>query len=113
MAKWNFTDERNRRAARIREVRRLLAGHLDRRWRSAMNDLMQRENSGRLLPKWTREAMSRYADDLLGFANSDWHSHDTEYYSACGWDDYQSEMRHEARNDAREIRFLLASMRIG
>lgn len=51
----------------------------------------------------TAENFRKAASDELAFSRSSWYNHlDTEYYSACGYDDYQYECREEARKIAIE-----------
>lgn len=47
--------------------------------------------------------LKRKAERLDSFAGSRWQSRDTEYYSACGWDDYCGEIRDDAAREARAL----------
>lgn len=59
--------------------------------------------------KPTRANLAARAARLMAYGRTScWASHDTEYYSACGWDDYQDESRREARREAGQI---LAALR--
>ena len=115
LAKWNFTEERKAKAAKAREWRATFAAArgLSAHMRSLTNDWIRTTVIGnhRALPKFTEAALNRAADQLSAFAESDWQSHDTEYYSACGWDDYQSEARYEARREAHELRHVARILR--
>lgn len=57
--------------------------------------------------KPTRENLIRRIKGLEEYSQSRGTSHDTEYYSACGWDDYQCELRDDARKEAKELRAML------
>jgi len=51
----------------------------------------------------TPENFRRAATKFYYYGFSDWSNpHDTEYYSACGYDDYQGELQNSARCQAVE-----------
>jgi hypothetical protein len=53
--------------------------------------------------KPTAENFRKAASDRHEYAKSYWNNpYDTEYYSACGYDDYQGELREQARTQAAE-----------
>jgi len=54
--------------------------------------------------KPTLDNFRQALEDYRTCAEAEWTSHDTEYYSACGYDDYQGEMRDAARETAQEYR---------
>lgn len=47
--------------------------------------------------------IKREIDSSWRKVNSGWRSRDTEYYSACGWDDYQSDLRDQIREDIKVL----------
>tara|TARA_R110000868_G_scaffold399188_2_gene672845 strand:+ start:122 stop:406 length:285 start_codon:yes stop_codon:yes gene_type:complete len=51
----------------------------------------------------TRRDFLREARRLIG-TRANYGSHDSEYYSACGWDDYVGEMAAEARSHGYLLR---------
>lgn len=61
--------------------------------------------------KPTLRNFKQAADAHMAHANSDWASRDTEYYSACGYDDYQGEVRDAARETAKEYYLAVAYLR--
>lgn len=51
----------------------------------------------------TSELFRAAASNRYAFGFSTWYNHlDTEYYSACGYDDYQGELRDAAKAEAVE-----------
>jgi hypothetical protein len=52
------------------------------------------------IPRISVRSLLRLAAQNRRYAGSSWQCHDTEYYSACGWDDYQIERRQNARRAA-------------
>lgn len=54
------------------------------------------------IPRVTVKSLLRLAAQCRSFAHTRWTSHDTEYYSACGWDDYQLDLRGESLRKAFE-----------
>lgn len=51
--------------------------------------------------KPTPANLLKAAKDLLAYSKTRWHNYlDTEYYSACGYDDAQADARWQARKDA-------------
>lgn len=52
----------------------------------------------------SKRALRQEAIECARFARSSWHNPlDTEYYSACGYDDYQSESRDQALEYGAEL----------
>lgn len=91
--------------------RRRLAEHLIRRRAEARRyglSIKQRTSllgrTNRPLPRVSIRSLLRLAAQSRAFARSRWTSHDTETYSACGWDDYQLELRGDAFRKATEYR---------
>lgn len=56
------------------------------------------------IPRVSVKSLLRLAVRNRAFARSRWDSHDTETYSACGWDDYQLGKREVSYRAAQEYR---------
>lgn len=78
-----------------RKIFRKMAAHIYRTYDS--NSLL----------KPTRQNLLNLLRSLRQFADSPIRDYSTEYYSACGMDDYQLELRHQAQQDARFLERLI------
>ena len=63
------------------------------------------------LPSPNRRSLLTRIKILREFSCSSWQSRDTEYYSACGHDDYESDRRHEATLYAWELFEIVRELR--
>jgi len=98
---------RRQRAARAKDIL-----ELRKLWRKGpgperalwIADMLRHSTFGNgTLIRVTPLALKQKVKELMRFAKTSWESHDTEYYSACGWDDACSERRHQARLDALDL----------
>lgn len=104
----NHRDARSRRARELlvkrREVRSMVREH-GIGWSVRKQNNLVREACRRFPAPFrpTLENFRRAARDQLAYSYEDWNNPlDTEYYSACGYDDYMYEKREWARSAAVE-----------
>ena len=97
------TDRRDRIAAKLKRVRSFscpLDGKSLEDRQKAMREITAVRNFVGLNnapAKPTAQGLAQEALGSLKYAETGWESHDTESYSACGWDDAQAQMRDDAR----------------
>lgn len=97
---------RRERAVRLANLRKEFRGYRS----LSLRDRAEYRKRWESVPRVTVRSLLRLAAANRAFARSSWQSHDTEYYSACGWDDYQLERRlaamHTAQGYRKAARFL-------
>ena len=94
--------ERNFRANKFRELRKKAAEMYDAgsgwtvnkwEWQKEICAALGYRRGVKLI-RVRKDIIRQYVKDCYRFAQSSWASHDTEYYSACGYDDAQAEKRY-------------------